>query len=134
MGGSAGHVFYKQLPAVLVGGLLGAAAFGLVGAVIGWLARSFIRGRAGRVRRRVLASPRTAYIGRDAVYCAGQYGCWTAHSSRLADVRLLDDQSTLEVTIHTRMQYTKVEQRFCVPVPAGRHDEAVRLIRSLSPR
>jgi MFS family permease len=134
LGGSAGYVFYKQPPTVLVGALLGAATLGLVGAVIGWIVRSFVRGRAGRVRRRVLASPRTAYIGRDAVYCAGQYGCWTAYSSRLADLRLLDDQSTLEVTIHTRMQYTKVEQRFRVPVPAGRHDEAVRLTRSLSPR
>jgi hypothetical protein len=132
LGGCAGAIFCGDVVSAVLFGLLGAVALGSVGAGIDALIRAVIRGSAGRCRQRVLSSPREAYIGTDAAYCAGRYWSWKAFATWLGGIRLVEGAlGAMEFRVCTQVRGSVVEHRFRVPLPETRLAEALWLIRIL---
>jgi len=128
------------------------SAMGVPAACLVLLAVFFTRFlREGRERR--LASP-WACIGRDAVYCGGDFNYWGSHTVALHDARLLPESPAIvELVIgpneraqqiatavsllgrfagHAVPTSAQNQRRRCyVPVPAGAEAEAENLVKTL---
>ena len=136
LGGVVGFVIFQDWLVVVLGALIGGIMLGAVGAALGWVIRSWVRGRAGRTRQRILRSPPVVYISRDGAYCGGWYWSWSWRfpATWVKQLRILPGEpNVLEFTLTYATQNGDLDHRYRLPVPAGREAEADWIIQTLGP-
>lgn len=108
-------------------GLVALPLFAAAGAAVGWGILAAVR-RSEELRDRTL-TVYEAFIGPDSAYCGGRYFAWTGLGTRLDGMEFLPgDPNALQVTFSVQSKGGRTPYHYRIPVPAGREDEARRVI------
>jgi len=119
--------FWKELGVL---GVAGVAAFGLLA---GWGIGSLAIARASRQRAQAIARGRAeVYIGKEAALVDGHYIPWAGAGLTLTGATLVPGPpAALELTVRVNNGRVPQTQQLRIPVPAGRQQEAERVIQAL---
>lgn len=112
-------------------GISGAAAGLLLGGAAGWGVGRLMVSQAEKAHGEEAARPEV-YVGPEAALVNGKYFAWTGLGMRLVGLQVVEGTPTvLEFEVRVDAGESATYQTHRVPVPAGREEEAARVVAEL---
>ncbi|CAN5707406.1 hypothetical protein BH23GEM3_BH23GEM3_08730 [soil metagenome] len=112
-------------------GLIALPLFAMIGAIVGRGILAAVR-RSEDTREARRKDVYEAFIGPESACCGGRFFTWTGFGTRLDAVEFVPgDPNALQVTSSVQSKGGRTPYNFRIPVPAGREEEARRVMAGL---